>query len=489
MEKQPLKEQLLQNDSDSLNEKYLLIAPCIEHGMSLLQRARETGVHRNTLGRLLKRFSQGGMSGLEKATRADKDTYEVSEIVSEIIRAHLIVMHHQSAKTVQRLVSRICEKQEWQAPTYWTVYRIKQKIPKDLLTLSRDSAEYQRLYELVHRFEATAPNELWQADHNFMDILVWDKYGNALKPVLTVILDDYSRAVTGYFIDFSPPSAQRTATALRRAIWHKTEPKWLACGIPDKLYTDRGSDFVSKRLHQISVELDFELIKGRPYHPQGKGKIERFFETMNQKFLCELDGYLPENSSPQKPGLTLKQLQTAFHDWLINEYMQEKNEETGESPFARWTKQLPVPRLPKSLEQLHLLLMCVSDSRKVLPRGIRINTCRYINTELQNGYMNESVQVRFDPVDISKIYVFHKDKFICEAGCKELDGKTCSQSEIMAARASRRKFLNSQISASRKLVDTYSELAARVPVSPQPQIENAQPIVTPTIFKRYTVDE
>lgn len=484
-----MKEQLLQDNSDSLNEKYQLIAPCIEHGMSVLQRSLETGVHRNTLARLKKRFEKGGMVALERAARADKDSHEVSEVVSEIIRAHLIVMHHQSAKTVQRLVTRICEKQKWQAPTYWTVYRIKQKIPNDLLTLSKDSAEYKRLYELVHRFEATAPNELWQADHNFMDILVWDKYGNAVKPVLTVILDDYSRAVAGYFIDLSPPSAQRTATALRRAIWHKREPKWLVCGIPDKLYTDRGSDFVSHRIHQISVELNFELIKGRPYHPQGKGKIERFFETMNQKFLSQLHGYTPENEAPKEPGLTLEQLQLAFHDWLVKEYMQEKNEETGESPFIRWTKKLQVPRLPKSLEQLHLLLMCISSSRKVHPSGIKINNFRYISTELQNGYVSSSVQVRFDPADLSKIYVFHNDTYICEAECKELNGKQVSLSEIMTARASRRKELNSQINSCKELVETYSALSVRVPILPQLTPNNAQPMVTPSTIKRYSVDE
>lgn len=65
-----MKEQLLQDNSDSLNEKYQLIAPCIEHGMSVLQRSLETGVHRNTLARLKKRFEKGGMVALERAARA-----------------------------------------------------------------------------------------------------------------------------------------------------------------------------------------------------------------------------------------------------------------------------------------------------------------------------------------------------------------------------------------------------------------------------------
>ena len=72
-----------------------------------------------------------------------------------------------------------------------------------------------------------------------MDIFVWDEFGQAMKPILTVVLDDYSRAVAGYYLDFVPPSAQRTVLALRQAIWHKQEPNWLICGIPERLYTDR----------------------------------------------------------------------------------------------------------------------------------------------------------------------------------------------------------------------------------------------------------
>ena len=33
--------------------------------------------------------------------------------------------------------------------------------------------------------------------------------------------------------------------ALRQAIWHKTDPAWPMCGLPDVLYVDHGSDFTS----------------------------------------------------------------------------------------------------------------------------------------------------------------------------------------------------------------------------------------------------
>ena len=56
------------------------------------------------------------------------------------------------------------------------------------------------------------------------------------KPWLTVVLDDYSRAVAGYFLTFDAPSALNTSLALRQAIWRKDDPHWHVCGIPQTLY-------------------------------------------------------------------------------------------------------------------------------------------------------------------------------------------------------------------------------------------------------------
>jgi putative transposase len=66
---------------------------------------------------------------------------------------------------------------------------------------------------------------MWQCDHKFLDIFVWDSSHRAVKPVLTVVIDDYSRAIMGYYLDLDPPSAQRTAISLRQAIWHKDNPQ------------------------------------------------------------------------------------------------------------------------------------------------------------------------------------------------------------------------------------------------------------------------
>lgn len=68
------------------------------------------------------------------------------------------------------------------------------------------------------------------------------------RPWLTTILDDCSRAVCGYTVFLAAPSAMSAALALRQAIWHKSDPSWSICGLPDALYVDRGSDFIRQQL-------------------------------------------------------------------------------------------------------------------------------------------------------------------------------------------------------------------------------------------------
>ncbi len=56
-------------------------------------------------------------------------------------------------------------------------------------------------------------------------------------------------------------------------------------GLPGKLYVDNGAAFRSRRLAYTTASLNIALIHARPYKPQGKGKIERWFKTVRSSFL------------------------------------------------------------------------------------------------------------------------------------------------------------------------------------------------------------
>ncbi|MHC0449550.1 MAG: hypothetical protein ACRY3E_05685 [Candidatus Lariskella arthropodorum] len=79
---------------------------------------------------------------------------------------------------------------------------------------------------------------------------------------------------------------------MRQSIWRKKESSWSICGIPNVLYTDHGSDFTSNHIEQVCIDLKIQLIFSNIGEPRGRGKIERFFRTLNQLLLSELDGYI-----------------------------------------------------------------------------------------------------------------------------------------------------------------------------------------------------
>ena len=94
-----------------------------------------------------------------------------------------------------------------------------------------------------------------------------------MRPWLTIIMDDYSRAVAGYPLFLEAPTTLQTALALRQAMWCKPQAAWPVCGIPDVLYVDHGSDFTSTHLEQVAVDLHFQLVFASVGRPQGRGKL------------------------------------------------------------------------------------------------------------------------------------------------------------------------------------------------------------------------
>ena len=127
------------------------------------------------------------------------------------------------------------------------------------------------------RFEAQLPNDLWQSDvMHGPSVLTPNKNR---KTYLIAFIDDMSRLICHAQFYLSE-NLNSYLDALRQAL--------LTRGLPRKLYVDNGPAFRSFHLHQITASLGIALIHAKPYQPQGKGKIERFFRTVRSDFLPTL---------------------------------------------------------------------------------------------------------------------------------------------------------------------------------------------------------
>ncbi len=233
--------------------------------------------------------------------------------------------------------------------------------------------------------------------------------GKPVRPWLTVMMDDHSRAIAGFFLTTDAPSAMNTALALRRAIWRKADPDWVICGIPEQLYVDNGSDFISENIEQACIGLKIRLIHSRPGRPRGRGKIERFFRTVNDMFLQDIPGHLIKGRPLSEPAIDLAELGTHFERFLHDVYHRRPHGTTGEPPLAHWQSGGFLPALPESREALDMLLLRVPKPRKVGRDGIRFMGQRYVEPTLA-AFVGEQDDVLYDPRDLAEVRIYHNSQ-------------------------------------------------------------------------------
>jgi putative transposase len=436
----------------------------VEDAIPLAALARETDVGLRTLQRWKKDYLAGGIDALSTGARADRGTRRTSPDLVSFLERLALTRPRPSLATLHRLARAEAERSGITPPSYSTVRSIVQSLDPALVTLALEGpASYRDKHELVFRRRAEHPNATWQADHTELDILIRGAGGKPERPWLTVVLDDYSRAICGYTVFVGSPSAIETALALRQAIWRKNDPAWAMCGLPDVLHVDHGSDFTSHHLEYTTVALKIRLVYSTVGRPQGRGKIERFFRTVNTELLTRLPGHLAPGSRSPEPQLTLADLDRAVGEFVMA-YNDRPHRELGMSPKKAWTGEGWLPRMPDSLEQLDGLLLTVPKNRIVQRDGIHFQGQRYLAPTLA-PFVGRSVTIRYDPRDLSEIRVYDHDTYLCVAIDEAHPNQRFSLRDIETARRARRRQLRKNIN------DRIPQAAPRE----EPRTETVQP--------------
>jgi putative transposase len=462
-------------------QRFQTLRPHLEDGVPLAAIAHHRGLALRTLQRWVQHYQQNGLLGLARQSRSDRDQHRLSDPLRHLIEGLALQKPPPSIATIHRRVTAIAQQQGWPPPSYSTVRRVVTGLDDGLLMLAHQGSKaYREAFDLLYRREATQANDIWQADHTPLPLYVLDERGEPVCPWLTVILDDFSRAVAGYYLSLENPSTLNTALALRQAIWRKADPRWRVCGIPSTFYTDHGSDFTSQHMEQVSADLKMRLVFSTIGMPRGRGRIERFFLTVEQLFLCELPGYAPTGRPVSEPVLTLNDLDTLFRDFVLDHYHQRGHEGIQQPPQALWEANSFLPQLPESLAQLDLLLLTVARSRRVRQEGIRFQNLWYSDLTL-SAYVGEDVTIRYDPRDMAEIRVYHRNAFLCRAVCQELAGQTLSLKELIRHRNARRRELQGVIKDRRQIVETYLKVHQSAPPAPRPPSDVAPDV----LLKRY----
>ncbi|PFX14793.1 Transposon Ty3-I Gag-Pol polyprotein [Stylophora pistillata] len=127
------------------------------------------------------------------------------------------------------------------------------------------------------------------------------------KKIAIDIVGELPRTTTGYryiltIVDYATryPEAIPLRSTSSKAVADALIQYFSRVGIPDKIVSDQGSNFMSKLMAQLYEQLGITKIKTSVYHPQANGLVERFngtLKSMLRKFVRERvqtwDKYLP----------------------------------------------------------------------------------------------------------------------------------------------------------------------------------------------------
>lgn len=259
-------------------------------------------------------------------------------------------------------------------------------------------------------FELPLPNLLWMADCMHGPTLKLAN-GSLLRTFLFALLDDHSRlCVHGQF--YAAERLEFFLDCLRQALSTR--------GLPDKLYTDNGAAFRSQHLQIVCANLGIKLLHARPYHSWSKGKIERFFWTLQTQFLPQLQLH---------PVISLEAMNRQLWNWIEVHYHQRPHGGLDQqTPAERFTSATPHLRiLPKDVDIERLFLMR-------LKRRVRKDATIALGGllwEVPVHLRGQIIVVHFDPVRWSRVEVWWRDGFVAQATrCnKSLNSQTASSND------------------------------------------------------------
>jgi putative transposase len=250
------------------------------------------------------------------------------------------------------------------------------------------------------RFEAEGCGDLVQMDTS------WGYWLDRKKVCLILLLDDYSRYILhARFVEHD------TAAANMRMIKETVE----RYGLFRILYTDNASFFKAIRhgtsRHQAHAQQEYETEIGRscreagithlthkPYQPQGKGKIERLFRFVQERFVSRID-----------PDWSLDKVNLILDRWVQWYNESHRNRTIGCTPRERFSL---VGFSPLPAEENLADVFCWKYTRKVDScNEFSLDGKRYV---IPKEHCLVAFRVELHVVPHETVRVWHKGEFVCE---------------------------------------------------------------------------
>jgi len=248
----------------SASEKMELIDLVERTDLPVRVTLRQLGIASSTFYGWYRRYLGGGFDALHDKLPPPRPRWNK---VPDKVRAEVIDLALQKTELSARELACHFTDERRYFLSESSVYRILKAA--DLITspayvLMSASDRFKHPTEWVH--------EMWQTDFTYLRVIGWGWY------YLSTVMDDFSRFIIAYKL--GPTMATTDVTETLDEALALTGVQSVRVRHRPRLLSDNGPAYVSKDLRDYLAEQGMTHTRGRPYHPQTQGKIERYHRSM-----------------------------------------------------------------------------------------------------------------------------------------------------------------------------------------------------------------
>ena len=337
-------------------------------------------------------YRKGGLDAL--VPRSRKDRGHSRKLDDEVIEALEDLARDRPELSGVDLVAELAARfGKERAPSLSTLYRTLRARGLD------DRGAPARRDHRAFAFQLAG--DLWQGDVMHGPSLC-TRDGKRRKTYLIAILDDATRLVC-HAEFYQAEDLVSLKDCLKQAL--------LKRGVPARFYFDNGKIFRSRLMLQISARLGIHLIHTRPYKPQGRAKLERWFRTVRMSFLRRVDTNRVED---------LAALNRLLFAWIEGEYHVRPHKGIErETPLDRWMRLSGGLRsLPQEVD-LERLFMSETTRRVAKDGTLSIAGKRF---EAGPALIGSKLTVLYDPRDLRRVLITLADGSVMAVHPVDLDG-------------------------------------------------------------------
>ncbi len=330
-----------------------------------------TRVAVETMRDWLQAYRAGGFEALLPKPRADRG--QVRKLPATVAEVLLATKEGNPALSVQLVIreARTCPE-------------VPEELPLPPSTVHRLLARHGLMDTPVgeagdqdrRRFAFANAGELWMSDvMHGPSVVVGERVKR--KTYLIAFIDDATRVIPHAAFALAE-NTRSFLPVLKLAIEKR--------GLPQRLYVDNGASYRSRQLALVCAKLGIALIHARPYRPQGKGKIERWFKSVRAHLLTRLTS---------EDTASLAALNRRLAAWVEGEYHHSPHRGLhGATPLEQWAQTGAGVRFPEPGLDLADVFLFEAERKVQKDRTVSLNGVVY---EVDAALVGEKVTLRFDP--------------------------------------------------------------------------------------------